>query len=237
MPVLYTSFGIVKAAGIPLARFLAIKKGLFNMIPEKTVKPALPVWQIVIAAIVGQNKAEKSNRFAASELSMAYRNTGLDGPEYIALNLKIVDGLAKRMTWDVREAWRRANPILRTAKLIVKADLDPFAKKDDAYVLPSIFEIQQAAFLKMPELKSKRGKPAGSKNKKTVEKANATANKAAGEKAAAVNSAADRFNSSAERERLYNTLTPEALAIDFKVMWTLMVKKAPAALLALVKAK
>ena len=207
------------------------------MTTEKTVKPTMPVWQIVISAIAGQSKAEGTMRSAASELSMAYRNTGLEGPEYTALNLRIVDGLAKRMKWDSREAWRRANPILRTAKLIVKADLDPFAKKGDNYVLPSIFEIQQAAFLKMPELKSKRGKPAGSKNKKTVAKATAVANKAAGETAAAVNSAADRFNSSAERERFYNTLTPEALALDFKVMWTLMAKKNRPALMALIKAK
>lgn len=233
----YASFGIVMAAGIPLARLLTIKKGLFNMITEKTVKPTLPVWQLVIAAIVGQNKAENTNRSAASELSIAYRNTGLDGPEYAALNLKIVDGLAKRMKWDPKEAFRRANPILRTAKLIVKADLDPFAKKGDNYVLPSIFELQQAAFLKMPELKTKRGKPAGSKNKKTVAKATAVANKVAGETAAAVNSAADRFNSSAERERFYNTLTPEALALDFKVMWTLMAKVNRPALMALIKAK
>ena len=206
------------------------------MTTEKTVKPTLPVWQIVISAIVGHNKAEGTNRSAASELSMAYRNTGLEGPEFIALNLKIVEGLAKRMKWDIKEARRRSNPITRTAELIVRADLDPFAKKGDAYVLPSIFEIQQAAFLKRPELKTKRGKPAGSKNKKTVAKAEAAANKAAGETAAAVNSAADRFNSSAERERFYNTLTPEALAIDFKVMWALMVKKAPKALLELVAA-
>ena len=206
------------------------------MTTEKTVKTTLTVWQVVISAIVGHNKAEITNRAAASELSMAYRNTGLDGPEFIALNLKIVEGLAKRMKWDTREAWRRANPILRTAKLIVKADLDPFAKKGDSYVLPSIFEIQQAAFLKMPELKTKRGKPAGSKNKATIAKT-AAANKTAGEAAAAVNSAADRFNSSAGREKFYNTLTPEALALDFKVMWALMAKKNPTVLMALVKAK
>ena len=206
------------------------------MTTEKTVKPTLPVWQTVVNAIVAMEKAEGTHRNAVCVLAMAYKKTGLEGAEFSVLNREIVDGLGKRKKIETKEATRRANPILRMAFLATKADLDLGATKDGKLILPSVAAIREAAFLKLPQLKTKRGKPAGSKNKKTVEKANATANKAAGEKAAAVNSAADRFNSSAERERFYNTLTPEALAIDFKVMWTLMVKKAPEALLELVAA-
>lgn len=195
------------------------------------------VSSIVISAIVAMDKAEGTHRNAVCVLAMAYRKTGLDGAEYSVLNRDIVDGLGKRMKIETKEATRRANPILRMAFLATKADLDLGATKDGKLVLPSVAAIREAAFKAMPSLKTKRGKPAGSKNKATVEKAKATTNKASGEAAAAVNSAADRFNSSAERERFYNTLTPDALAIDFKVLWNLMVKKAPVVLMALVKAK
>lgn len=195
------------------------------------------VSSVVISAIVAMDKAEGTHRNAVCVLAIAYRKTGLEGAEYSVLNRDIVDGLGKRMKIETKEATRRANPILRMAFLATKADLDLGATKDGKLVLSSVAAIREAAFKAMPSLKTNRGKPAGSKNKKTVEKATATANKAAGETAAAVNSAADRFNSSAERERFYNSLTPEALAIDFKVMWTLMVKKAPTVLMALVKAK
>lgn len=210
------------------------------MTTEKTVKPTLPVWQIVVSAIVAMDKAEGTNRNAVCALAMAYRKTGLEGAEYSVLNREIVDGLGKRMKIEAKEATRRANPILRMAFLATKADLDLGATKDGKLILPSVAAIREAAFLKVPSLKTKRGKPAGSKNKATVAKAaakTAAANKAAGETAAAVNSAADRFNSSAERERFYNTLTPEALAIDFKVMWALMAKVNRPALMALIRAK
>ena len=203
------------------------------MTTEKTVS----VSSVVISAIVAMDKAEGTHRNAVCVLAMEYRKTGLEGADYSVLNRDIVDGLGKRMRIETKEATRRANPILRMAYLATKADLDLGATKEGKLVLPSVAAIREAAFKAMPSLKTNRGKPAGSKNKKTVEKATATANKAAGETAAAVNTAADRFNSSAERERFYNTLTPDALAIDFKVMWALMVKKAPVALMALVKAK
>ena len=195
------------------------------MTTEKTVKPTLPVWQIVVSAIVAMDKAEGTHRNAVSTLAMAYRQTGLEGADYVAINKAIVEGLGKRMKIEAKEATRRANPILRMAYLATKADLDLGATKDGKLILPSVASIREAAFLKVPSLKTKRGKPAGSKNKKTVAKATAAVTKAAGETAAAVNSAADRFNSSAERERFYNTLTPEALALDFKVIWALIEKK------------
>ena len=201
------------------------------MTTEKTTS----VSSIVISAIVAMDKAEGSHRQAVCALAMAYRNTGLEGAEFSVLNREIVDGLGKRMKIVAKEATRRANPILRMAFLATKADLDLGATKDGKLILPSVAAIREAAFLKLPELKTKRGKPAGSKNKKTVAKA--AERKAAGEAAAVVNSAADRFNSSAKRERFYNTLTPEALALDFKVMWALMAKKNPTVLMALVKAK
>jgi len=203
------------------------------MTTEKTVT----VSSVVISAIVAMDKAEGTHRNAVCVLATAYRKTGLDGAEYSVLNREIVDGLGKRMKIETKEATRRANPILRMAYLATKTDLDLGATKDGKLVLPSVAAIRDAAFKVMPSLKTNRGKPAGSKNKKTVAKATATANKAAGETAAAVNSAAARFNSSAERERFYNNLTPNALALDFKVMWDLMVKKNPVALMALVKAK
>ena len=210
------------------------------MTTEKTVKPTLPVWQIVVSAIVAMDKAEGTHRNAVCALAMAYRKTGLEGAEYSVLNHDIIDNLGRRMKVETKEATRRANPILRMAYLATKSDLDLGATKDGKLILPSVAAIREAAFKKMPSLKTNRGKRAGSKNKATVAKAaaeTAAANKAAGETAAAVNSAADRFNSSAERERFYNTLTPEALALDFKVMWALMVKKNRPALMALIKAK
>ena len=191
------------------------------------------VSSVVISAIVAMDKAEGTHRNAVCVLAMAYRKTGLEGAEYSVLNREIVDGLGKRMKIEAKEATRRANPILRMAYLATKADLDLGATKDGKLILPSVAAIREAAFLKVPSLKTNRGKRAGSKNKATVAKAaaeTAVANKAAGEKAAAVNSAADRFNSSAERERFYNALAPEALAIDFAVMWTLMLKRSPDAL-------
>lgn len=203
------------------------------MTTEKTVS----VSSVVISAIVAMEKVEGTHRNAVCVLAMAYRQTGLEGAEFSVLNREIVDGLGKRMKIDAKEATRRANPILRVSYLAAKADLDLGAKKAGRLMLPSVAAIRDAAFLKMPELKTKRGKPAGSKNKKTVAKATAAANKAAGETAAAVNSAAGRFNSSAERERFYNNLTPEALALDFKVIWALMEKKNRPALMALIKAK
>lgn len=210
-----------------------------NTVVSDTVEcdTVVNVSDTVINAIVTMHAAEVTHRNAVCVLAMAYRGSGLDGPEYAELNSAIVSGVSTLMAIDQKEATRRANPILRMAYLATKADLDLGATKDGKLVLPSVAAIREAAFKAMPSLKTNRGKRAGSKNKATAEKANATANKSAGETAAAVNSAADRFNSSAERERFYATLTPEALAIDFKVMWTLMVKKAPAALLALVKAK
>lgn len=206
------------------------------MTTEKTVKPTLPVWQIVVSAIVAMDKAEGTHRNAVCALAMAYKKTGLEGAEFSVLNREIVDGLGKRMKIETKEATRRANPILRMAYLATKADLDLGATKDGKLVLSSVAAIREAAFLKLPQLKTKRGKPAGSKNKATLAKT-AAVTKAAGETAAAVNSAAERFNSSAERERFYNTLTPEALALDFKVMWTLMAKKNRPALMELIKAK
>ena len=200
------------------------------MTTENTVKAPLPVWQTVVNAIVAMDKAEGTHRNAVCALAMAYRGTGLDGADYVAINKAIVDGLGKRMKIEAKEATRRANPILRMAYLATKADLDLGATKDGKLILPSVASIREAAFLKVPSLKTKRGKPAGSKNKKTVEKATAVANKTAGEKAAVVNSAEHRFNSSTERERFYNTLTPEALALDFKVIWALMLKRSPDAL-------
>ena len=198
------------------------------------------VSSVVISAILAMHKAEGTHRNAVCVLAMAYRKTGLEGAEYSVLNRDIVDGLGKRMKIETKEATRRANPILRMAFLATKADLDLGATKDGKLVLSSVAAIREAAFQAMPSLKTNRGKPAGSKNKATVAKAaaeTAADRKADGETAAAVNSAADRFNSSAERERFYNTLTPEALAIDFKVMWTLMAKLNPKALMALIKAK
>ena len=194
----------------------------------------------VINAIVTMHAAEGTHRNAVCVLSMAYRGSGLEGPEYAELNSAIISGVSTLMAIDQKEATRRANPILRMAFLATKADLDLGATKDGKLILRSVAAIREAAFLKVPELKTNRGKPAGSKNKATVAKAaaeTAADRKADGETAAAVNSAADRFNSSTERERFYNTLTPEALAIDFKVMWTLMAKKNRPALMALIKAK
>ena len=198
------------------------------------------VSSVVISAILAMHKVEGTHRNAVCVLAMAYRKTGLEGAEYSVLNRDIVDGLGKRMNIETKEATRRANPILRMAYLATKADLDLGATKDGKLVLSSVAAIREAAFQAMPSLKTNRGKPAGSKNKATVAKAaaeTAADRKADGETAAAVNSAADRFNSSAERERFYNTLTPEALAIDFKVMWALMAKLNPKALMALVKYK